>query len=240
METKTYTSAIVRNTVDEGLRSYMLKVYNYMAGGLCLTALTIYLLLRTGLIGMFITINNNMLSLSALGWIVAIAPLIMVFMFNSTIRKGSIASVQVIFGLFSAVMGASMAPLMLVYTGASVLRVFLITAATFGAMSLYGYTTKKDLTSMGSFLIMGLWGIIIASLVNIFMQSATVYWVISYIGIAIFVGLTAYDTQKIRTMYLSGDSEDIITRKAVIGAVELYMDFINLFIYLLRVMGDRK
>ena len=127
-----------------------------------------------------------------------------------------------------------------VYTGASVLRVFLITAATFGAMSLYGYTTKKDLTSMGSFLIMGLWGIIIASLVNIFMQSATVYWVISYIGIAIFVGLTAYDTQKIRTMYLSGDSEDIITRKAVIGAVELYMDFINLFIYLLRVMGDRK
>lgn len=240
METKSYTSAVIKDTVDEGLRSYMIKVYNYMTGGLCLTALTAYFLMATGLIRAFFNVNQGYASLSILGWAMLIAPLIMVFMFNSALRNASIAKVQTIFWLFSAVMGASISPIMMLYTGTSVFRVFLITAATFGAMSLYGYTTKKDLTSMGSFMIMGLWGIIIASLVNLFMQSSTLYWVISYISVAVFVGLTAYDTQRIRSFYASYDSEDVLTRKAVSGALALYMDFINLFLDLLRIMGDRK
>ncbi len=240
MKTKTYSSAVVRDTVDEGLRSYMIKVYNYMTGGLCLTALTVYLLINTGLIGMFFKVNEGYAGLSLLGWVALIAPLVMVFMFNSAVQRGSASKVQTMFWLFSAVMGASIAPVMLLYTGASVFRVFLITAATFGTMSLYGYTTKKDLTSIGSFMIMGLWGVIIASLVNLFMQSSTLYWVISYISVAIFVGLTAYDTQRIRSMYVGHDSEDMLTRKAVSGALALYMDFINLFLDLLRIMGDRR
>lgn len=241
METKSYTSAVVKDTVDEGLRSYMLKVYNYMTGGLCLTALTVYFLMRTGLITMLFSISEGaVMGLSVLGWATLIAPFVMVFMFKSAIINGSLAKVQTIFWLFSAIMGAAIAPSMLMYTGTSIVRVFLITSATFGAMSLYGYTTKKDLTSMGSFLIMGLWGVIIASLVNIFMQSSTLYWVISYVSVAIFVGLTAYDTQRIRSFYNSYDNEDILTRKAVSGALALYMDFINLFLDLLRIMGDRR
>ena len=241
METKSYTSAVVKDTVDEGLRSYMLKVYNYMTGGLCLTALTVYFLMRTGLITMLFSMSEGaVMGLSVLGWATLIAPFVMVFMFKSAIINGSLAKVQTIFWLFSAIMGAAIAPSMLMYTGTSIVRVFLITSATFGAMSLYGYTTKKDLTSMGSFLIMGLWGVIIASLVNIFMQSSTLYWVISYVSVAIFVGLTAYDTQRIRSFYNSYDNEDILTRKAVSGALALYMDFINLFLDLLRIMGDRR
>ena len=206
METKSYTSAVVKDTVDEGLRSYMLKVYNYMTGGLCLTALTVYFLMRTGLITMLFSMSEGaVMGLSVLGWATLIAPFVMVFMFKSAIINGSLAKVQTIFWLFSAIMGAAIAPSMLMYTGTSIVRVFLITSATFGAMSLYGYTTKKDLTSMGSFLIMGLWGVIIASLVNIFMQSSTLYWVISYVSVAIFVGLTAYDTQRIRSFYNSYD-----------------------------------
>jgi len=129
---------------------------------------------------------------------------------------------------------------MLIYTASSMTRVFLITAGTFGAMSLYGYTTKRDLTSMGSFMIMGLWGVIIASIVNIFLKSPTMYYVLSYISVAIFVGLTAYDTQAIRNMYFSSDDESTFTKKAVAGALSLYMDFINLFLNLLRIMGDRR
>ncbi len=240
MEIKSYASAVVKNTVDEGLRSYMIKVYNYMTGGLCLTALTVYLLINTGMIRTFFSITESGASLSPLGWLAVISPLIMVFMFNSAVQRGTTAKVQTIFWLFSAVMGASISPIMLMYTGTSVFRVFLITAATFGAMSLYGYTTKKDLTSMGSFMIMGLWGVIIASLVNFFLKSPAVYWVISYISVAVFVGLTAYDTQKIRSYYSMSGNEDTLTRVAISGALNLYMDFINLFLSLLRIMGDRR
>ena len=144
------------------------------------------------------------------------------------------------FWLFSAVMGASLTPTLLMYTASSMTRVFLITAAMFGGMSLYGYTTKRDLTGFGSFLIMGLIGLIIATIVNMFMQSEAMYYALSYIGVAIFVGLTAYDTQTIRNIYSSVDDDDMLTRKAVSGALSLYLDFINLFLYLLRLMGDRK
>ena len=240
MENKTYTAAVVKDTVDEGLRSYMVKVYNYMTGGLCLTALTVLFLMRTGLISLFFNIQDGYASLSLLGWAAFIAPFVMVFMFSSAVRNGSLSKVQTMFWLYSAVIGIAIAPIMLAYTGTSIVRVFLITSATFGSMSLYGYTTKKDLTSVGSFLFMGVWGLIIASIVNIFMQSHAVYWAITYAGVIIFVGLTAYDTQKIRLIYSRHDTEDMLTRKALVGALELYMDFINLFLYLLRAMGDRK
>ncbi len=242
METKTYTSAVERSGVDEGLRGFMLKVYNYMAAGLCLTALVAYLIANTGLIRLFFNFNpaTNTASMSGLAWLVLIAPLILVFAFNWAITRGSTAQVQGIFWAYSALIGASLTPIVLAYTASSLTRVFLITAGTFGAMSLYGYTTKRDLTGLGSFMIMGLWGVIIASIVNLFMKSAAFDYALSYIAIAIFVGLTAYDTQTIRNIYASSDTEDSATRKAVAGALSLYMDFINLFLNLLRIMGDRR
>lgn len=236
MEIKSYTSAVERAGVDEGLRAYMLKVYNYMTGGLILTALSAWGTLNTPLFNLFF----KQTGLTVLGWLAFLSPLLMVFLFNWVIRRGSLGQVQAVFWGFAALMGASLAPIMLIYTAASMTRVFLITAGTFGAMSLYGYTTKRDLTSMGSFLIMGLWGVIIASLVNIFLKSPAMYYALSYISVAIFVGLTAFDTQMIRNMYFASDSEDTYTRKAVAGALSLYMDFINLFLNLLRIMGDRR
>lgn len=242
METKTYTSAVERTSVDEGLRSYLIKVYNYMAGGLCLTALVAYVIANTGLIRLFFAINSatNSVSLSIVGWLFFIAPLVMVFAFNWAIFRGSLAQVQGIFWAYAALIGASLSPILMLYTASSMTRVFLITAGTFGAMSIYGYTTKRDLTGLGSFLIMGFWGVIIASIVNAFMQSPAMYYALSYISVAIFVGLTAFDTQVIRNMYTSYDNEDTLSRKAVAGALNLYMDFINLFINLLRIMGDRR
>ena len=242
MEIKSYTSAVERTSVDEGLRAYMIKVYNFMAGGLCLTALVSFLILNTSLIGLFFNLNQaaGTISLSGLGWLMFIAPLIMVFAFNWVITRGSIAQVQGVFWGYAALMGASLTPILFMYTTTSMAKVFLITAGTFGAMSLYGYTTKRDLTGMGSFLIMGLWGVIIATIVNIFMRSAAMDYALSYITVAIFVGLTAYDTQAIRNMYMSADTDDTLTRKAVAGALSLYLDFINLFLNLLRIMGDRR
>lgn len=242
MEIKSQTATVQQSAVDEGLRSFMLKVYNYMAGGLCLTALVAFLISNTGLLRLFFTFNQSAqsVSLSGLGWLLLISPLIMVFVFNRVVTHGTTTQVQATFWGFAALMGASLSPIMLAYTASSMTRVFLITAATFGATSLYGYTTKRDLTGMGSFMMMGLIGVIIASLVNIFMKSPAVYWALSYISVAIFVGLTAYDTQAIRNFYNSADNDDSITRKAVAGALELYMDFINLFLNLLRIMGDRR
>lgn len=230
---KSNTSAVV----DEGLRQYMLKVYNYMTGGLVATALAAYIVANTSMIYWFFNESGKM---SGLGWLVLFSPLIIIFGFNWVLQRGTFRQVQATFWAFAILMGMSLAPIVLAYTGASLARVFLITAATFGAMSIYGYTTKKDLTSMGSFLYMGLIGIIIASIVNIFLQSSGLYYAISYIGVAIFVGLTAYDTQKIREIYSHSDNTDIASRKAISGALELYLDFINLFMMLLRLLGDRK
>lgn len=228
-----------KSVVDEGLRKYMLRVYNYMSGGLALTALAVYTLLTTGWIASFYNITPSGASLSALGWIVLFAPLIMVLFFGHAVSRGSLFQVQAMFWIFSVLMGASIAPIMLLYTGASVVRVFLITAAMFGAMSIYGYTTKRDLTGMGSFMFMGLIGLIIASVVNIFWASSGLYFAISVFGVVIFVGLTAYDTQKIRDMYIEGNDE-LSGKVAISGALSLYMDFINLFLYLLRFLGDRR
>ena len=242
MENKIFTKTETVSGVHEGLRQYMIKVYNFMAAGLCLTALSAYLVANTSLMHLFFSINQmgQITGLSALGWIAFIAPLIMVFAFGWVLTRGTSSQVQVMFWAYSAVMGISLTPIVLGYTGASLARVFLITAGMFGAMSIYGYTTKKDLTGMGSFLFMGLIGIIIASIVNIFLQSPGVYYAVSFLGIFIFVGLTAYDTQRIRNIYSEYDNSEIITKKAIMGALNLYLDFVNMFIYLLQFLGDRR
>lgn len=224
--------------VDEGLRNYMLKIYNYMAGGLAVTGVISYLIANNlQILRLFITPTGY----SAFGWLALLAPLIMIFAFGWVVNKGTIAQVQAMFWGFSALMSVSLAPVFLIYTGASITRVFLITAATFGALSLYGYTTKKDLSGWGSFLMIGLIGLIIATIVNFFMQSPGLYYALSYIGILIFAGLTAYDTQNLKNMYYqSGMGGDIADRIAISGALSLYLDFINMFLYLLRLMGDRR
>ena len=234
------------HVIDEGLRAYMLKVYNYMCSGIFLTGIISLFLFKLSVVmapdGSItgLTSVGNALYNSALMWIVMLAPLGVVLYMSFGIRKMSAAKAQMAFWIFAALMGASLSSIFLVYTGASITRVFFITAGTFGAMSIYGYTTKKDLTRLGSFLMMGLIGIIIASIVNIFMKSTMMYFVISILGVLIFVGLTAYDTQKIKNMYLSSDSGEVMGKKAVMGALTLYLDFINLFIMLLRLFGQRR
>jgi len=234
------------HVIDEGLRSYMLKVYNYMASGILITGFISLILFKLSVVtsadGSITGLTNlgNALYNSALMWVVMLAPLGVVFYMSFGIRKMTAAKAQGTFWVFAALMGASLSSIFLVYTGASITRVFFITAGTFGSMSIYGYTTKRDLTKLGSFLMMGLFGIIIASIVNIFMQSTMMYFVISIIGVLIFVGLTAYDTQKIKNMYLASDTGEIMGKKAVMGALTLYLDFINLFIMLLRLFGQRR
>lgn len=229
---------IERTNIDDGLRTYLISVYNHMAGALGITALAAFLVANTSLITLMFNMQTG--GMSVLGWLFLLSPLIVIFGFNWVLARGTLGQVRGVFWLYSVLMGFSLAPIFLVYTQASMVRVFLITAAMFGAMSIYGTVTKRDLTSMGSFLIMGLWGIIIASLVNIFMQSSALYYVLSIISVIVFTGLTAYDTQKIRQTYMSADNQDSMTRKVMIGALELYLDFINLFWALLRLMGERK
>ncbi len=232
--------------MDEGLRAYMLKVYNYMATGVLLTGIIALLSFKmsvvtdaSGAIAGF-TSFGNALFFSGLKWVVMLAPLGIVFYMSFGINKMSASKAQTVFWIFAALMGLSLSWILMVYTSTSIARVFFITSATFGAMSIYGYTTKRDLTKFGSFLMMGLIGIIIASIVNIFMKSTMMYFVISILGVLIFVGLTAYDTQKIKNMYLASDTGEIMGKKAVMGALTLYLDFINLFIMLLRLFGQRR
>ena len=243
---RSFTKTVDRVDIDEGLRAYMLRVYNYMTTGLLITGLIAYFFGKASVvtndIGQIIGLTSvgNLLFNSPLQWIVMLAPLGMVFYLSFRINKMSLSAAQLTFWIFATLMGLSLASIFIVYTGASIARVFFICSATFAAMSLYGYTTKRDLTAMGGFLIMGLFGIIIASIVNIFMQSPAMYFAISIIGVLIFVGLTAYDTQKIKNMYYAADSETQSGKKAIMGALTLYLDFINLFIMLLRLFGQRR
>ena len=231
---------------DEGLRAYMLKVYNYMATGVLLTGIIALLTFKMSVVTdasgsiVGLTQMGNAIYLSGLKWLVMLAPLGIVFYMSFGINKMSAAKAQTVFWIFAALMGLSLSWILLVYTGVSVARVFFITSATFGAMSIYGYTTKRDLTKLGSFLMMGLIGIIIASLVNMFLKSSMMHFVISILGVLIFVGLTAYDTQKIKNMYAASDTGELMGKKAVMGALTLYLDFINLFIMLLRLFGQRR
>ncbi len=241
MVEKQYASSSARlgERIDEGLRAYMVSVYNYMTLALCVTGLTAFLIASNhGLLSLFFNLQTG--GLSGLGWIALLSPLLIIFGFNWVMQSGTVAQLKGVFFLFSAIMAVSLAPIFLAYTGASITRVFLITAATFGSMSIYGYTTKKDLTSMGAFLRMGLFGIIIAMIVNIFMKSTALDFAISAIAVCVFTGLTAYDTQKIKEIYMSSDSSDTQARKVLVGALSLYLDFINLFIHLMRIMGNRR
>ena len=173
-------------------------------------------------------------------WLFVLAPLGLVMLLSFGINRLSVSTALMLFFVYAGLLGLSLATIFLAYTGASITRVFFISAATFGATSLYGYTTQRDLTGVGSFLFMGLIGLVIASLVNIFLQSSGLYWVISVVGVLIFVGLTAYDTQSIKEMYDVNDDGSVAGRKAVMGALRLYLDFINLFLMLLRLFGDRR
>lgn len=242
MENKIYTAPVETTVVNEGLRQYLMKVFNYMAGGLCITALVSWLMISNpSILRIFYNITPQGASLSGFGWLAFLAPLVIVFAFGWVINRGTAAQVKGVFWLYSALMGVSLCPILLLYTGESITRVFLITAATFGAMSLYGYTTKRDLSGMGSFLFMGLIGIIIASLVNaFFLKSTGMSYAISFISVLVFTGLTAYDIQNIKTMYVDYEDSETASKKAIAGALSLYLDFINIFIHLLQLIGDRK
>jgi len=219
--------------IDEGLRAFMLQVYNYMGLGLALTGVVAFLVASTP--ALYQPIFGTPLK-----WLVMLAPLGFVFFLSFKIQSMSASAAQLTFWAFAAVMGLSLASIFLVFTGASIARVFFITAAMFGAMSLYGYTTKRDLSGWGSFLFMGLIGIIIAMVVNLFLQSAALHFAVSVIGVLVFVGLTAYDTQQIKEMYYELDAAEVATKKAIMGALRLYLDFINMFIMLLHLFGQRE
>ena len=219
--------------VDVGLRTYMLRVYNYMCVALALS----------GAVACVVSTSPAMQQAifgTPLMWVVMLAPLGMVMFLSARINKMSVTAAQSTFWVFAVLMGMSLASIFVIYTGTSIARVFFITAGMFGTMSLYGYTTKRDLTGMGSFLMMGLMGVILASVVNWFLQSSALEFAISVIGVLVFVGLTAYDTQKIKEMYSERDSAAVMSKKAIMGALRLYLDFINLFLMLLRLFGGRN
>lgn len=219
--------------IDEGLRSYMLSVYNYMALALAMTGLTAWV----------VSTSPAALQLifgTPLKWVVMLAPLGFVFFLGARIHAMSLNAAQLTFWAFAVVMGLSMASIFLVFTATSIARVFFITAATFGAMSLYGYTTKRDLSQWGTFLFMGLIGVVIASLVNLFLASSMLHFVVSIAGVIVFVGLTAYDTQAIKEEYYEGDAPELAARKAIYGALRLYLDFINMFVLLLQFFGSQR
>jgi FtsH-binding integral membrane protein len=246
------TGARTDAAIDQGLRAYMLKVYNLMAMGLAITGVAAFAMI------MLATTNDPAQAVATLGngkmltgigyavfasplrWVIILAPLAMVFFLAFRVNRMSVAAAQTTFWVYAGLVGLSLSSIFLVYTSASIVQTFFVTAAAFGALSLYGYTTKRDLTAMGSFLIMGVFGLIIAMLVNLFLQSSALQFAISAIGVLIFSGLTAYDTQKIKEMYFEGDDVLVAGRKAIMGALTLYLDFINLFTFLLQFLGNRE
>jgi len=218
---------------DEGLRQHMLRVFNYMALGLVVTGIVAYVVGNTP--ALYVPIFS-----SPLKWVVMLAPLAFVFFFSFRIQTMSASTAQMTFWAFCAVMGLSMASVFLVFTGTSIARTFFIAAGMFGATSLFGYTTKRDLSKFGSLLIMGLIGVVIASLVNLFLQSSALQFVVSVVGILVFVGLTAWDTQRIKEEYAENFGAESLQKLAVFGAFSLYLNFINLFQLLLNFTGERE
>lgn len=220
------------HAIDLGLREYMLRVYNYMASGLALTGIIAYLGFRTNI---YAAVAGTPLI-----WVLLLAPLGVVFYLSSRINSMSFSSAQTWFWVYAGLVGLSLSGIFYMYSGVSITRVFFITATMFGAVSLYGYTTKRDLTGFGSFLFMGLIGIIIASVVNIFLASTAMQFAISVIGVLVFTGLTAYDTQKIKEIYLVDDGHEVAGKKSIMGALALYLDFLNLFLMMLRLTGGNR
>jgi uncharacterized protein len=219
--------------IDVGLRQYMLKVYNFMSLGLVVT----------GLVAYFVAQNDDLLRAiytTPLRWVVMLAPIGFAMAFGFRIQQMKASTAQMLYWAFAAVMGLSLSYIFVAYTGASVARVFFISAGTFAGMSLVGYTTKRDLTGMGHFMMMGLFGLILACIVQLFTHSAALQFAISVIGVIVFVGLTAYDTQRIKEMYSAADGAEIGTKKAILGAFQLYLDFINLFVMMMQLLGSRR
>ncbi|HEY4076232.1 MAG TPA: Bax inhibitor-1/YccA family protein [Rhizomicrobium sp.] len=239
-------AATVADRVDTGLRAHMLRVYNYMVGALALTGAVAYLVSNSpALLNLFyhqvLTANGVALSPTILGWVVMLAPLGLVFFLSFRIMQMSQVAAQATFWAYAALVGASLSSILIAYTGASVAMTFFVTAGTFGAMSLWGYTTKRDLTGFGSFLFMGLIGLLLASLANMFFKSSMLNFVVSVLGVLIFTGLTAWDTQKIKnTYYQVGGDAAVAGKAAIMGALSLYLDFLNIFLFLLRFMGNRR
>ncbi len=229
---KNYAQSEAAQAVDQGLRIYMTKVYNYMGIGLLITALAAYAGAASGI--------YLALAQTPLIWVVMLAPLGFIFFLGARMHKMSASAAQTTFWLFAGVMGFSLSYVLLAFTGESVVTTFLVTAVAFGSLSLYGYTTKRSLSGMGSFLMMGVVGLIIASIVNIFLQNSAMHFIISVIGVLVFAGLTAYDTQKIKQLYYSGDSRETAEKKAIYGALNLYLDFVNMFVFLLQFLGNRE
>ncbi|PSJ43016.1 Bax inhibitor-1/YccA family protein [Allosphingosinicella deserti] len=220
-------------SVDAGLRSYMLSVYNYMASGVLLTGIVAYAAAMTG-IAQQIFYGGGILR-----YVVLFAPLIMVFFLAARVSRMSLGGLQAFYWSFATVMGLSMSIIPLLYSGSSIAATFFATSAAFVSLSLWGYTTKKDLSGFGTFLIMGLVGLIVASVVNIFLRSDTMSLVISAVGVLLFAGLTAYDTQKIKSIYFQVEGSDMLGKTAILGALNLYLDFINMFQFLLSFLGNR-
>lgn len=217
---------------DLGLRQYMLRVYNYMAGGLALTGVIAYV---AAISGFYASMAGT-----PLFWVVLLAPLGLVMFLSWRIQNISLGAAQISFWLYAALVGLSISGIFLVYTGESIARVFFVTAATYGATSIYGYSTRVDLSRFGSFLFMGLIGIIIAGLANLFVASTALQLLVSVIGVLVFTGLTAYDTQRIRNIYMAGEDGIVASKKAIMGALALYLDFLNIFLMLMRLLGNRR
>jgi len=219
---------------DAGLRSYMLSIYNYMASGVLLTGVVAMLFANSGLAFQILA------GPGLLKYVIMLAPLAFILVLNFGINRLSTFATQGLFWAFAVAMGLSMSSIFLVYTGTSIAQTFFASAAAFAGLSLFGYTTKKDLSAFGTFLIMGVVGLLVASLINLFLRSPVMDLVISGVGVLLFAGLTAYDTQKIKSMYHYVSGTDFVGKSVVMGALTLYLDFINMFMFLLRFMGDRR
>lgn len=225
-------AGLQRAGFDAGLRAHMQRIFNYMGIGLAVTGLVAWVVANTALAGIIYG--------TPLRWVAILSPLAFMFFLNFKAESLSASTLRTLFFVFCGVMGLSMGALFLVFTGASIARAFFITAATFGAMSVWGYTTKRDLTSMGAFLLMGVLGLVIAGIVNLFMQSAMLQWITSVLGVAIFTGLTAFDVQRIKQTFSEGWGTEANEKLAVWGAMSLYMNFINAFQFLLQLTGIRR
>ena len=224
------TAASEAAAIDQGLRSHMLKVYNYMASGVLLTGIVAMLFAQTAFA------QDLMMNGGIMSWVILLSPLAIIFTMN---YKRSEGTLQVMFWVFAVLMGLSMSRIFMIFTQESIAQTFFATAAAFAGLSLWGYTTKKDLSGWGTFLIMGVVGLLVAIIANIWLQSPTLHWVISCLGVLIFAGLTAYDTQKIKSIYLQIRGSDIVGKAAIMGALNLYLDFVNMFQFLLSFMGGR-
>lgn len=226
--------------IDVGLRAYMLRVYNYMASGVALTGIVSWLVANTGLAHVFFSAGPQGMQPTMLVWGSMLVSVGLAFFMSFRIASLQASTAQALFWIYAGLNGVWMASIFFTYTDTSIVRVFFITAASFAGLSLYGYTTRRSLDAMGSFMAMGLIGLIIGSVVNIFLASSAMHWVLSAVGVIVFAGLTAYDTQKVKEMYLEADGQEIALKKSVMGALTLYLDFINLFLMMLRFFGQNR